>query len=41
MGVNSKLHTVATLSPGKEVSSTYSVGGWMDSRATLDNLEKS
>jgi hypothetical protein len=38
--VSSRLQTPAALPPGKKATGTHWVGGWVDPRAGLDDVEK-
>jgi hypothetical protein len=39
MEVSGQLHTPATLPPGERAPSTHWIGGWVDPRASLDDVE--
>jgi hypothetical protein len=39
LDVSGHLHAPATLPPRKETPATHWIGGWMDSTASLDDLE--
>jgi hypothetical protein len=40
VGSEWSLHAPAALPPGKEPPATHWIGGWVDPRAGLDDLEK-
>jgi hypothetical protein len=40
MEVSGQLHAPAALPPGKEPPGAHWIGGWVDLRAGLDDLEK-
>jgi hypothetical protein len=40
MEVSGQLHAPAGLPPGKKAHSTYWIGGWVGTRAGLDDVEK-
>jgi hypothetical protein len=37
--VSGQLHAPAALPPGKRAPGTHCIGGWVDSRAGLDDVE--
>jgi hypothetical protein len=40
LDVSGQIHTLAASSLGKETSGSHWVGGWVDPRASLDDVEK-
>jgi hypothetical protein len=40
VGGDGQLHTPAALTPGERASGTHWIGGWIDPRACLDDMEK-
>jgi hypothetical protein len=38
--MSGQLHTPASIPPGEKVPATHRIGGWMDPRAGLDDVEE-